>query len=321
VFLPAETASKQPPSGIDIALQRLHPIFDSRVNAIIDAATGYLAASGILTPTLVRTKTGESFHLDADGGVWRALTWIDGVTHVRAGTAAKCETAGRVLGQFHRALSDYTGDFAGGRFGIHDLKKHLAALRETLNKQRHKAAHQRVGLLANKVFVGAESVSDMSWGGNRIVHGDPKISNVLFDSNGNGLCMVDLDTLGPGPIALELGDALRSWCNDAPEDEPNAEFSASHFAASIQAYATVARDSLQPDEVAAIVPGLKAIALELSARFCADALNESYFSWDDSRFKSAAEHNLVRAWGQYSLFEQVSSRDEELSKTVKAAFS
>ena len=51
------------------------------------------------------------------------------------------------------------------------------------------------------------------------MHGDPKISNLMFARDSDrGLCLIDLDTLGPMPIALELGDALRSWCNPAAED-------------------------------------------------------------------------------------------------------
>jgi hypothetical protein len=43
------------------------------------------------------------------------------------------------------------------------------------------------------------------------------------------------------------------------------------------------------------------VALELCARFSADALRESYFGWDPTRYASRGEHNLARARGQWAL--------------------
>ena len=62
-----------------------------------------------------------------------------------------------------------------------------------------------------------------------------------------------------------------------------------------------AEDVLTAAERRALPAGLETIALELSARFCADALRESYFGWDSARFGSRGEHNLVRARSQLSL--------------------
>ena len=74
------------------------------------------------------------------------------------------------------------------------------------------------------------------------MHGDPKINNLLFDAaTGRALCFIDLDTLGRMPLPLELGDAFRSWCNPAGEDNRQSAFALDLFAAAVDGYAAGAR--------------------------------------------------------------------------------
>ena len=136
----------------------------------------------------------------------------------------------------------------------------------------------------------------------RIVHGDPKISNVMFAARSDrALCLIDLDTLARMPVALELGDALRSWCNPATEDAPDARFVRPFYAAAIEGYASAARGLLGPQEWSAIADGTLTITVELAARFCADALRERYFRWDESRYASSSAHNQARTRAQLKI--------------------
>ncbi len=145
------------------------------------------------------------------------------------------------------------------------------------------------------------------------MHGDPKISNVLFDRDtGAGLCLVDLDTLGRRSIVTELGDAFRSWCNPAGEDAEDAAFSAALFSASIAGYAAGSETLLADAERVSIPAATHRIAVELAARFCADALNETFFRWDATRFESASAHNLARTRAQLTLAEETAGRHDEL---------
>ncbi len=117
------------------------------------------------------------------------------------------------------------------------------------------------------------------------MHGDPKISNLMFAaSSGRALCLIDLDTLARMPVALELGDALRSWCNPATEDATNARFVREYFEAAVGGYAAAAQGFLTDNEWRAIPLGTLTITVELAARFCADALRERYFGWDSRRY-------------------------------------
>jgi Ser/Thr protein kinase RdoA (MazF antagonist) len=135
-----------------------------------------------------------------------------------------------------------------------------------------------------------------------IVHGEPKISNVMFAARSDrALCLIDLDTLARMPVALELGDALRSWCNPATEDAPEARFVRPFYAAAIEGYASAARSLLGPQEWSAIADGTLTITVELAARFCADALRERYFRWDESRYASSSAHNQARTRAQLKI--------------------
>ena len=119
------------------------------------------------------------------------------------------------------------------------------------------------------------------------------------------LCLIDLDTVGPGLLAFELGDAWRSWCNRHGEDQPQAAFDLGILAASLDGYRAGIGRPLQDDERRALLLGLEWVSLELAVRFCTDALEESYFGWDPEAFPTRGDHNLVRAQGQWSLHEAV----------------
>jgi Ser/Thr protein kinase RdoA (MazF antagonist) len=143
----------------------------------------------------------------------------------------------------------------------------------------------------------------------RIIHGDLKFNNVLFAGEGGAaaeraVAVIDLDTLVHLPLWMELGDAWRSWCNRAGEDEPEAEFDRELFRVALEAYLGSGSLELDAQEHASLRDAVERMALELAARFAADALRESYFGWDPQRFDSCGHHNLVRARGQLDVARQ-----------------
>ena len=286
--------------GSELVLQRLNPIFPAEVNLDIEAVTRHLFAKGIATPTLVTSRYGKLW-LEHDGAVWRALTRIDGVTRDAVESPAQAREAGRVLAEFHRALRDLEHDFRS-RLGVHDTARHLETLRDALDEHRGHRDFAAVRPLAEQVLGLAAELPALPPMPDRIVHGDPKISNVMFAARSDrALCLIDLDTLARMPVALELGDALRSWCNPATEDAPDARFVRPFYAAAIEGYASAARGLLGPQEWSAIADGTLTITVELAARFCADALRERYFRWDESRYASSSAHNQARTRAQLKI--------------------
>ena len=80
------------------------------------------------------------------------------------------------------------------------------------------------------------------------------------------------------------------------------------FESAVAGYADAARGFLEPEEWGAIPEGTVTITVELAARFCADALRESYFRWDERRYASASAHNQARTRGQLQIAEEPARR-------------
>lgn len=301
-------------------LQRLNPIFGPEVHEDIEAVTRHLERAGLVTPRLVPERYGGLFVRDAEGGVWRALTFVEGHTFTKAASPATCAAAGELLGRFHRALVDLQHGFRNRRANVHDTARHLQHLRDVLASHAGHARFAEVEPVARRILAAAGALPSLARLPARNVHGDPKLSNVLFASPEAATCLVDLDTLGRMSIPVELGDALRSWCNPAAEDDTRSRLELAYFGAALEGYARGAAGLLGRDELEAIVPAVQTIALELAARFCADALEESYFGWDRTRFTRASEHNLQRARSQLALAASVAEQREPARAAVERAF-
>lgn len=299
-------------------LQRLNPIFDARVHEDIDAITRHLEHKGLVTPRLVPTRDGKLWTVDDKGGVWRLLTFIEGQVFTQLASPVQCCEAGRLLGAFHGALADLRHSFAARRLGVHDTPRHLRLLREAVSTHRTHVAYDQVAPLAERIFAGTERLPDLHQTKPRIVHGDPKISNIIFAANGEARAFVDLDTLTDMPIALELGDAWRSWCN--PGGEVRGSFSLDAFEAALRGYASGADGFLSAAEIALLPAALPTIALELAARFARDALEESYFGWDRTQYKAAWEHNVVRTRSQIDVAYAYAEQSRAAEDLVRRIF-
>jgi Ser/Thr protein kinase RdoA (MazF antagonist) len=286
-------------------LQRVHPVFPPAIHHNIDAVTSRLAARGIATPQLQPTKTGAHWS-DQGGAIWRLMTRMPGVSFAKVQALPQAHAAAALLARFHEALVDLPHVFTGMRTGVHDTAAHLRALETAVDEHRDHRLHDDVARLAETIARGARQLPQITGVPERIVHGDPKLSNVMFDDDDRdrASCFVDLDTVGPMALHLELGDMWRSWCNRKGEDERQAALDLEVLEASLAGYAA-ARPAPLPEERAALLHGLEWITLELAARFAADALGERYFGWDAARFAGRGEHCLVRAQGQWSLHRQV----------------
>jgi hypothetical protein len=278
-------------------VQRLHPVFGAAVNADIDAVTRHLAAKGMVTPRLLRTDSGALW-VD-DEGCWRALSWVPGLTHHKLSDPALAASAGALVARWHHATDDLDHTFAFSRPLAHDTPHHMDVLRTALAEHHDHALFDAVSQQADDLLAAWDG-----WDGDldqptRLTHGDLKISNLRFDAQGQGICLLDLDTMGQLPLSVELGDAWRSWCNPAAEDSSETRFDVEMFRASARAY--LAQRPLPLEQRGHLAAGVERICLELAARFLADALNESYFGWSPAVAPTRGHHNLLRGSGQLAL--------------------
>jgi Ser/Thr protein kinase RdoA (MazF antagonist) len=300
-------------------LQQLNPMFPPEVNEDIEAVTAHLAAHGLLTPRLLRTRDG-ALQLPAAGGGWRVMTYIPGRVLDAVESPAEAASAGGLLARFHRALDDLEHEFRHRRPPVHEPARHFAALAEAVAAHPGHRLHDPAARLAEQIFAAAEALPPLPDTPLRVVHGDPKISNLVFAEHGpEAVCMLDLDTLGAMRLPFELGDALRSWCSLSSEDEPEGQFCGLRFAAAVGGYAEVAAGWWTADERGALLPATATIQVELAARFCADSLNESYFGWNPARFPGRGEHNLARARGQLALHRALRRQWDTLAAAVAVA--
>jgi Ser/Thr protein kinase RdoA (MazF antagonist) len=307
-------------AGERTILQRVSPIFDPAIHHNILAVTEHLERAGVGTPKLLPTRAGDLW-LEFEGGVWRLQTAIAGVSFDALEDPEQARAAGEFVGRWHAALEDLDHEFVALRRGVHDTPRHLATLREALEHGADHRLHAEVEPLARALLDAAEGLEPLPECPARVAHGDLKINNLMFagaDARGRlqPRALIDLDTVAPMPLAHELGDAWRSWCNRATEDEPEARFDLELFAASLAGWQAGHGAPPSPVEREALLLGPEWISLELACRFTADALDESYFGWDPRRFPGRGEHNLARARGQWSLLRAVRATRSERARLL-----
>ena len=307
-------------SGGRYLLQKINPMFDPSIVEDIDAVTRHIENKGLLTPHLIRTIDNK-LRAETGQGYWRVYNFIPGKSLEKIEDPAVAREAGMVLARFHKALLDLDYEFKHVRHGVHDTKKHMDNLRAALESKSTHPRYRHILPLAGEILGLREELPEIRQFPARKVHGDPKISNILFDEKDNhGLCLVDLDTLSNMALPLELGDAFRSWCNPWGEDLEQTGFSLELFRAGLEGYASEAREFLLDEEWRSILPATYIIYIELAARFCADALNESFFGWDREKFKSHSEHNEIRARGQLNASKALKKSYAAAEKYVQEIF-
>lgn len=296
-------------------VQRVNPIFGPEVHEDIEAVTAHIAARGLETPRLIRTDAGALSVMGPDGGCWRALTWVAGQTFHRLDGSERARSAGALVAKWHRAVSDLEYEFVHRRLGVHDTRAHMGRLAEALVTQ---GGHR---LFGDVEPLACEILGQWArWDGTlelpeRVAHGDLKVSNLRFSSTGEALCLLDLDTMGRMSVDAELGDAWRSWCNPAGEDEASARLDLALFEASASSY--LGHHELSSEERDGLVPGVERIALELSARFAVDALEERYFGFDPNVAPTRGEHNLLRARSQFALAGSVHAQRAQMEAVIR----
>ncbi|MBZ5708542.1 aminoglycoside phosphotransferase family protein [Nannocystis pusilla] len=298
------TFAVRSPAG-EFVVQRVSPIFSPEIHDNIAAVTEHLRGRGEASPRLLTTTSGARWADLGPAGIWRAMTRVPGTSFDAVASPAQARSAAALVGRFHSTLVDLDHPFAVRRT-LHDTPTHLRTLAQAVAEHREHRLFAEVEPLAAAVLAGATALPPLAAAPLRVGHGDLKFNNILFDATGpegqaEARCLIDLDSVAPMPLHHELGDAWRSWCNPAGEERGAASFDAAIFAAALDGYLGALSFALEPVERRNLVHGVEWIALELTARFAADALNERYFGWDPQRFPGAGEHHLHRAKGQWAL--------------------
>jgi Ser/Thr protein kinase RdoA (MazF antagonist) len=148
----------------------------------------------------------------------------------------------------------------------------------------------------------------------RVTHHDTKISNVLFDQNDKGICVIDLDTVMPGYFISDVGDMMRTYLS--PTNEEDADFSKiqirkEFFQATAQGYLESMREELSVVEMQAFYYAGLFIVYMQAIRFLADHFNnDQYYG---ARYEN---HNLVRAQNQLVLLAELTAQQKSLQSSL-----
>ena len=273
-------------------------------------------------PRVIACKNRRDYFRDSAGDCWRALSLIASATSYDTVQGPDhAQESGAALGQFHRLVSDLKpARLHDTLAGFHNTPLYLKRYDATRRAQRAKhllQASPQARALAQfierrraraDVLENARARGELSV---RIIHGDPKASNIMIDDlSGKATSIVDLDTVKPGLTQYDFGDALRSLCNPAGEetrDLGSVRFDPTLCAAFIKGYMRFARDFLTPHDKSYLYESVRLIAFELGLRFFEDHLaGNRYFKVRDAR------HNLRRAHVQLRLCEKIEAREKEI---------
>ena len=158
--------------------------------------------------------------VEKNGRWWRALSYVPGKTIHNGMTSLMAESAGRLIGRFHGALRDVRDKVFEPIPHFHDTPYVIDRL-VSISKSHGDGAKKKTlePVVEDILERYKQSDYDCSLLPKRIIHADLKISNIRFDKEGNAIGLIDMDTVMQHSIMVEMGDALRSWCQVNGEDE------------------------------------------------------------------------------------------------------
>lgn len=263
-----------------------------------------------LTPALIGTRSGTSFHRDGGGDLWRMFHFIErGEVFDRVKDAGHAAEIGRALGRFQALVSDLPPAGLHDTLpGFHHTPRYLAQLDRAVhdNADGAEAAAAELAFVAGRRQLATGLLEPLEKGAVplRVVHNDPKVNNIMVDRRtGRAICMLDLDTVKAGIVHFDFGDCVRSAANPAGEDAEKPDdvvFVKEWYEALKEGYLEKAQGILTRTEIELLPLAPRVIAFELGIRFLADHLRgDTYFR---TRYPG---HNLHRARVQFRLLERM----------------
>lgn len=293
--------------------QRLNATVFADLDVLMDnlvRVTAHLAARAVEPRRAVTVRLaadGRPYVLDDAGDAWRTLDFIHGArTYTSLEGPAQAAEAAATVARLAADLADLDPPLPEVIPDFHDVVRRLDALEQA---RAADTAGRAVGCsdLVDTVLAYrglAEEVAEARADGRlpqRTVHNDAKTENLLFDEEtGAGLCMVDLDTVGPGTVLFDVGDLIRAGATALPEDGDPYQLTVRHdlVDAVLDGYARAGAGFLTPAEVDLLPRAGPLMTLESAARFLTDHLEgDVYFRVD------GPGHNLRRARNQLRILE------------------
>jgi len=277
------------------------------------------------TLTIVPTHAGAAWHRDETGHFWRCYVFIEQArTYDLLREPAQARDAARAFGRFQELLADLPAPRLHETIrDFHHTRRRFDTLQQAIAADPHgraAAAAAEIGFARDRETL-VDTLLDLQRAGQipeRITHNDTKLNNVMLDdATGEGICVIDLDTVMPGLALYDFGDLVRSATNSAPEDETDltrVTMQLPVFAALTEGYLATARHFLNAAEIAHLVHSARLLTFEVGIRFLTD------FLLGDIYFKTKrAGHNLDRCRCQFALVRSMEAQTAEMEAVVRRA--
>ena len=263
---------------------------------------------------------GHLYYKDPEGNFWAMCVFIEGsVTYEKADTPELCYKGGKGIGKFQAQLSDFTTPLNETIKGFHNIRWRFVQWDEAIKRD----AAGRVKDLAEEIsWIDSRRDEMLAFWSKvedgtiptRVTHNDTKISNILFDSKGDVLCVIDLDTCMSSTSLNDFGDAIRSYTNTGAEDDRNLDnvsMSLEMFEAYTRGYLSQRKGNLTDSEIENLAFSARYITYEQVLRFLMDYID------GDTYYKTVSpDHNLVRTHAQYKLLQSIEAQYDAMKKIV-----
>ena len=313
----------------DYILQRInHKVFPQpeHIAHNIEVVANYLQKNepGYFFPALVKTPDGRKMVFHSEKGYFRLFPFINGsCSHDVAKSAHQAYEAARQFGLFTKMLSNVPVDQLKKPIpDFHNLNLRFGqfetATREG-NPSRIVEANEEILFIweQDHILKKYEEISQDNAFKLRLTHHDTKISNVLFDKSGNGLCVVDLDTMMPGYFISDVGDMMRTYLcvySEEEKDLSRIEIRDEYFVAILNGYLGQMAGELSPEEVGNFVYSGLFMTYMQAIRFLTDYLN------NDAYYGAGYEkHNYIRARNQLTLLKKILGKKEKFNRMISEA--
>ena len=271
--------------------------------------------------TIVSAKDKQCFFCDETGNYWRMYCFLkDTKSYDMVLTEQQAYEGGKAFGKFQLLLSDLDSGLLYETIpGFHNITMRLdrlnkAVLADPKNRIKDVLTElsfiiERADQMATIMNLGKEGKLPL-----RIIHNDTKFNNILLDMNDHEQCVIDLDTVMPGYVAYDFGDAIRTIINTAPEDEQDVtkiELNIPLFKAYAEGYFEYAGSFLSDTEVKSLSIGVLLIPYMQGVRFLTD-----YIEGDVYYKIHSPEHNLQRARAQFELLNKLEKNYDVLDQII-----
>ncbi|MBE7024462.1 MAG: aminoglycoside phosphotransferase family protein [Ruminococcaceae bacterium] len=265
---------------------------------------------------------GTLLYIAEDGTVWRMYRFVDDVVTLQnAASPDAAYKAALAFGQFQSRLADFDATRLVETIpDFHNTKKRWDVFCKAVDEDRANRALEVKDLIktAERLSYLAPALTGLVEKGElpvRVTHNDTKINNVLFDkTTGNGICVIDLDTVMPATALYDFGDMVRSGANATDEEDTDlsrVSLDMAYYAAFLRGFLDGTGGRLTRAEKENLAQSALVITFELAIRFLGDYLNgDVYFSIRTPR------HNAQRAANQLQLVCDMEKKYEAMQKML-----